>query len=56
MLQFRSDIHVMFKQRMGNEVVKTIVCISVFLSVRICRTGTKAEACITRQNKGGGRG
>jgi len=35
MLQFRSDIHTVFKQRMGNEVVKTLVCISVFLPVRI---------------------
>jgi len=31
MLQFRNDIHRVFKQRMGNEVVKTVVYISVFL-------------------------
>jgi hypothetical protein len=49
MLQFRGDIHTVFKQRMGNEVVKTVVGISVFLSVRICRTGTKVEACIIRK-------
>jgi hypothetical protein len=36
----------MFKQRMGNEVVKTEVCISVFFSARICRTGIRAEARI----------